>query len=72
MPERIQSVKRMVNMFKSISNPQQALQSIAQQNPEMAQIMNMVNNSGMSPKQMFMQMAQQQGVDPNSIINMLK
>lgn len=72
MSAQIQSVKRMANMLKGKSNPQQMLQMVAQQNPQMSQIMNMVNGSGMSPKQMFMNMAQQQGIDPNSIVNMLK
>lgn len=72
IPNQIQSVKQMANMLKGKSNPQQMLQIVAQQNPQISQIMNMLNGSNMSPKQMFMNMAKQQGIDPTSIINILK
>jgi hypothetical protein len=36
------------------------------------QIMDFVKMSGKSPKEMFMTMAQQKGVDPEMIINQLK
>lgn len=70
-PEMVRSVKRMMNMVRGMQNPQQVLEMAAQQNPQMAAVLNMINGSGMSPKQLFYQMAQQNGVDPQSIINML-
>lgn len=67
----IQSVKRMMSMLKGSHNPMQALQMLGQQNPQMAQVMNMVNSSGISPKNLFYQTAQQMGVNPSDITNLL-
>lgn len=72
MNSQVQSIKRMADMLKGKQNPQQMLQMVAQQNPQISQVLNIVNGSGMSPKQMFMNLAQQKGIDPNSIINILK
>lgn len=69
---QIQSIKRMAGMLKGKTNPMQILQMAAGQNPQVAQIMNMVGNSNLSPKQMFYNMAQQYGIDPSAIIDMLK
>jgi hypothetical protein len=48
------------------------LQSIVSQNPQMQQVMTMINSFGGDPKTAFYNMAKQKGVDPNQIINMLK
>lgn len=66
------NIKQMINLIKGKNNPNQMLQMLAQQNPQVSQIMNMLNGSHMSPKQLFMQAAQQRGIDPNTIINQLK
>lgn len=65
-------LKQTYNMLKNSNNPMQLIQNIAKQNPRMQQIMNMVNMSGRSPKELFYQMAQQRGVDPNQILNMFR
>lgn len=61
------NIKQMINLIKGKNNPNQMLQMLAQQNPQVSQIMNMLNGSHMSPKQLFMQTAQQRGIDPNTI-----
>lgn len=66
------SVKRMANMLGSSNNPQQIIQRMAQTNPQMGAIMNMLNTSGMTPKGLFYTMARQQGIDPNRILAMLQ
>lgn len=66
------NIKQMINLIKGKNNPNQMLQMLAQQNPQVSQIMNMLNGSHMSPKQLFMQTTQQRGIDPNTIINQLK
>ena len=63
---------QMANMMKSASNPQQLLMSMAQNNPKTKQILDFINKSNQSPKDLFYSMAKQKGVDPNSIINLLK
>lgn len=65
-------IKNMIKMLNGQNNPMQIIQAVARQNPQMGQIMNMINQSGMSPKQLFMAQAQKMGVNPNDIINQLK
>lgn len=38
----------------------------------MAQIMNLVNQSGGNPQKAFYELAKQRGVDPQAVINMAK
>lgn len=47
------------------------LQSLAQQNPQMQQVMNLVNQTG-DPKTAFYKMAEEKGVDPEQILSMLR
>ena len=72
LPNNLQQIKNMMNMFKGAKNPQQMLTNMANQNPQMKQIIDMVNNSNKSPKDLFYDMAKQKGVDPNQIISMLQ
>lgn len=67
-----QGIQQIINMAKSGGNPMQMIQSIAGQNPQMQNMMNILNSGKMSPKQLFMNMANQRGINPNEIINMLK
>lgn len=69
-PQALQSIKQMMNAFKTISNPQQALMQMAQQNPQLNSVMQMLN--GRNPKDVFMEECQKRGIDPNTIINQLK
>lgn len=69
---QLQNIKNIASMLKGKSNPMQALQMLAGQNPQIGQVLTMLNNSGMSPKDLFMQQAQQKGVNPDEIIEMLK
>jgi hypothetical protein len=63
----------MAQLFKSGGNPQNMMQSIiSAKNPQMAQVMQLVNSMGGDPKAAFYQLAAQKGVDPNSILSMLK
>lgn len=62
--QNIQQVKGMMSMFKG--NPQ----ALIQQNPMLNQIMQMYQ--GQNPKDIFMNMCKQKGINPEQIINMLK
>ena len=62
----------MINALRSSTNPQQLFMNMAQQNPQLKQILDMVQNSGKSPKDLFYQLAQQKGIDPNQILNKLQ
>ena len=65
-------IQKIIQMAKSGNNPQQLLNSLAGQNTQLNQVMQLVNSGKMTPKQIFMNMANQQGVNPNDIISMLK
>lgn len=68
----LSQVKGMLRTLQNSNNPQQLLMGMAQQNPKVQQVMSMIQNSGKSPKELFYQMAQQKGVDPEQILNMLR
>lgn len=59
-------------MLSGMSNPNAALQALAQKNPMVQQAMQLVNSSNMSPKDLFYSMAQQRGVDPEQVLSMFK
>ena len=62
----------MFNMVRSSRNPQTMLQNMMNNNPQMKQVMDIVKQSGGDPKTAFYKMAKEKGVDPNSVLSMLK
>lgn len=63
-------IKNMANMLKLSQNPNQMMQSLMQSNPQMAQVMQLVQ--GKNPQEVFYAMCKEKGIDPNSILNQLK
>ena len=59
-------------MMRGANNPNQMLNMLAQQNPQVKQVMDMVKNSNMSAKDLFYKMAQEKGVNPDDILNQLR
>lgn len=57
----------LTNNLKAISNPQSFIKSMAN-NPQLQAV---VNKYG-SPKNAFYEIAKQQGINPNDILNMFK
>ena len=53
-------------------NPQMAINQMAQNNPQMKQAIDYVNANGGNAKDAFYKLAQEKGVDPNSILNQLR
>jgi hypothetical protein len=45
---------------------------VVNQNPQMREVINLVNQSGKSPKDAFYALAKQRGVDPNEILRQLQ
>ena len=72
MPGNLGQIKQMMNMVQNAGNPQAMLMNMAQSNPQLKQVMDIVNNSGGDPKAAFYKMAQEKGVDPDSVLNMLR
>ena len=59
----------MVSMLRNSPNPQTLLNNLLMQNP---QVTGLINQYGGDPKTAFYALAQQKGIDPNTILNMLK
>lgn len=70
MMQNIQQLKGMMRQLKTMQNPNVAFQTMAQNNPQMQQVLQMCQ--GKNPKDVFYAMCQQQGVNPEQILNMLK
>lgn len=54
------------------SNPMQTLQQMAQTNPQVAGVLQEIQQSGGDARSLFLQKARQMGINPMSIINQLK
>ena len=65
-------IKNMMNIVKSAGNPQAMLSQMMQSSPQMQQAMSIVGQYGGDPQKAFYALAQQKGVDPQEILNMLK
>lgn len=64
-------IMKMFQTVMSAQNPNAMMQTLAQNNPQLQQTLNYINQNGGNAKQLFYQMAQQKGKDPNTIINNL-
>ena len=69
-PGNIAPIKNMMQMLNGAQNPQAALQMLAQKNPQMAQVMQLVG--GRNPQEVFYELCRQKGVNPDDILNQLK
>lgn len=69
-PGNIAPIKNMMQMLNGAQNPQAVLQMLAQKNPQMAQVMQLVG--GRNPQQVFYELCRQKGVNPDDILNQLK
>jgi len=58
-------------MVKSSNNPEQAFKQLVQNNPEFSNVVNTINTLG-DPQKAFYALAEKQGIDPNTILSMLK
>lgn len=68
----ISQIKNIMQLMRGNANPNQVLQMAAQTNPQLKQVMDMVQQSGKSPKDLFYEMAKQKGINPDDILNQLK
>lgn len=68
----IAKVKQMVGMMNGSQNPSAMLNNMMANNPQFAQVMNIVKENGGDPKTAFYSMADKMGVDPQEVLNMFK
>ena len=62
----------LLSQFLKSSNPKEAIQNMVMSNPKLHNVMQLFQNSNLTPKQFFYQYAQQNGVDPDQFINSLQ
>ncbi len=72
LTSQIRPIKNAMNMARSIGNPQMMINQMLSQNPNYAQVQQIIQQYGGDPKQAFYGMCQQMGVDPQEILNQLK
>ena len=72
MSQVAQPVRQMMSMVRTAQNPQLALNQLIMNNPQMKQVMDIVQKHGGDPMAAFRAEAEARGVDPNEILNMLK
>ena len=65
-------IKQMIGMIKSSGNPQLLLNQLMQSNPNMKQAMEIVQQYGGNAEKAFYALAEQKGIDPKEILDLLK
>ena len=60
----LSQIKKMMKMVRTASDPKLALQEAVEQNPQMKQVMDLVQRCGGDPKSAFYKLAEEKGVDP--------
>ena len=66
-----EEILKVWNLIKNSGDPNQAMTTIMNQNPEFKKAVEAINMLG-NPEKLFYERAKQKGVDPNSIISLLK
>lgn len=61
-----------MNIIRNAQNPMSMVQSLASNNPQLQSVMNLINNSNKSPKDLFYEKANEMGVDPDEFIRQLQ
>lgn len=69
-PQAAQQIRQMASALRAVSNPQAALAQMAQQNPQIASIMQMCK--GKSPQVVFEEQCRQHGLDPNDAMQQIQ
>lgn len=65
-------IKGMMDAVKNASNPGAMMEQMAAQNPQLRNVMELVQQSGGDAKGAFYALAKQKGVDPESILSLLR
>lgn len=68
----MQRIRQMMGAVNNAKNPQEMMNQLVSSNPQMKQVMDLINQSGGDPKSAFYKLAEQRGVNPNDILDMLK
>ena len=69
---RLQQIKQAFGMIRGAKNPQAALMGMMGNNPQMQQVQNIISQHGGDPMQAFRAMAEENGLDPDEILSMIR
>ena len=69
---RMMQLKQMMNAVKMAQNPTAMLNQMAMNNPQLKQVMDIVGQYGGDVSKAVTDIAGQNGIDPNELINLLK
>ena len=70
--QMIQPVKQMMNTVRMAQNPQAALNQLVMSNPQMKQVMEIINRHGGDPMRAFRAEAEARGINPQEILDMMR
>ena len=65
-------IKNTMNMIRTAQNPTAMLNQMAMSNPQIKQVIDIVNQYGGDANKAFYALAEQKGINPQEIIDMLK
>ena len=65
-------IARIKTLINSTKNPQALIETMTKNNPQLQTVLTMVQNSNKSPKDIFYEMAQKNGLNPDEIVSQLK
>lgn len=68
----MQQIANTINQLKSMQNPQAFIQQLSSRNPQAAQQIQQLINSGKNPKEACMNLMRQRGLDPAQIEQMIR
>ena len=69
---QIGPIKQAMNMVRSSGNPQMMMQQMLGNNPQYAQVQKLISENGGDAQKAFYSLANQMGIDPQSVIDALK
>ena len=72
MAQLAQPVRQMMSLVRTAQNPQAALNQLIMQNPQMKQVMDIVQKHGGDPMVALREEAKAAGINPDEIMGMLK
>lgn len=67
-----QQLANMINQFKGVQNPQALIAQMSQRNPQAAQQLQALMQSGGNPQEIAQSMMKQRGIDINQLMSMIK
>ena len=70
--QNMSNLKNMMGMAKSAGNPAMMMQQMMGNNPNYQKAMELIKQHGGNAQSAFYALAQQMGVDPNTVLNSLK